>query len=178
MESAVAEEKLFDFLSALGISTETYQHTPVFTVEEAQAARSTVPGGMAGGHAKSLFIRDKKKRRALVMVHEDRRVDLTSLAQLIGLNRVSFGSKNSLMDMLGVIPGSVTPFSLVNAQVKDGAAPQMIVALDKKLMAEDPLWFHPLHNAATTAIAGRDLINFIKACGYAPLVIDLDSPGQ
>lgn len=173
MESAAAEKKLFGFLEALGIETETHRHIPVFTVEEAQAARDGA-GGMAGGHAKSLFIRDKKKRRALVMVHEDRRVDLKSLASKLEMGRVSFGSADSLKEMLGVIPGSVTPFALVNARTEAGTGTPMIVAIDKTLMDQVPLWFHPLHNAATTSIAPADLMRFIEACGYTPKIIDLD----
>lgn len=174
MESAASEAKLLAFLETLGIESTTHHHTPVFTVEEAQAARISAEGGMAGGHAKSLFIRDKKKRRALVMVDEDRRVDLKALAGKIGLGRVSFGSADSLKDMLGVIPGSVTPFALINAQVAEGEEPPMIIALDKALMQKAPLWFHPLHNAATTSIKPIDLTRFIKACGYSPITVDLD----
>jgi len=173
VESVAAEKKLFDFLSTLGIETQTRRHAPVFTVEEAQAARASAPDGMKGGHAKSLFIRDKKKRQALVMVSEDTRVDLKALAAKIGLGRVSFGSADSLKEMLGVIPGSVTPFALVNAQVNSGEEPPMIIALDTALMAESPLWFHPLHNAATTAISPEDLRAFIQACGYTPIDVDL-----
>jgi Ala-tRNA(Pro) deacylase len=172
VESHAAEAKLFSFLDELGIETTTVRHAPVFTVEEAQIARAST-GGMAGGHAKSLFIRDKKKRRALVMVEENTRVDLKSLAPKVALSRVSFGSSDSLKSMLGVIPGSVTPFALVNAQVAKGSDPTITVALDKNLMAKSPLWFHPLHNAATTAISPDDLRTFIQACGYEPIEVDL-----
>jgi len=174
MESATAEKKLFNFLRTLGIQTETYQHAPVFTVEEAKTHRKAFGDKMAGGHAKSLFIRDKKKQRALVMVDENRRVDLKALAGKVGLGRVSFGSENSLKTMLGVIPGSVTPFALVNAQVNGDEKPPLIIAIDEKLMAADKLWFHPLHNAATTAIFANDLLRFINACGYSPIIINLD----
>jgi len=178
IEEENAEAKLFAFLEALNIETQTHRHTPVFTVEEAQAARAGA-GGMPGGHAKSLFIRDKKKRHALVMVHEDRRVNLKALATKIGLGRVSFGSADSLREMLGVIPGSVTPFALVNAQASSAnGEPPMIVALDEKLMVENPLWFHPLHNAATTSVAPAGLIAFIEACGYKPLRVNLDEPQE
>ena len=178
MESTQAEDKLFTFLEALGIKTETHRHPPVFTVDEAQAIRTSMGKAMTGGHAKSLFLRDKKKRRALVVIDENRRLDLRSLAGKVGLSRVSFGSKNSLLEMLGVTPGSVTPFALVNALSQKGAEPTLIIALDKALLAQTPLWFHPLHNGATTAIKPNDLILFIKACGYTPLLIDLDPPNM
>lgn len=177
MESAEMEAKLFAFLDELGIQTETCRHAPVFTVEEAQAARKSAADGMAGGHAKSLFIRDKKKRRALVMVSEETRVNLKALAETLGLSRVSFGSADSLKNMLGVNPGSVTPFALVNARVRVGDEQPMIVALDKALMTKSPLWFHPLHNGATTSILPDDLRQFIAACGYSPVDVDLKDTG-
>ncbi|MFC4346730.1 prolyl-tRNA synthetase associated domain-containing protein [Kordiimonas lipolytica] len=174
MESPLSEDDLFAFLAGLGIETETYRHAPVFTVEEAQAERAHMPAG--GGHCKSLFVRDKKKRRALVMVDENRRVDLKALSGALSMGRLSFGSADSLMDMLGVIPGSVTPFALINARVEDGQEPPMLVALDAAMMAKSPLYYHPLHNAATTAISPDDLVRFIRACGYEPVTVDLDAP--
>ena len=173
-ESRESETQLFDFLDKIEISTKTYRHKPVFTVEEAQAAR-TEADGMPGGHCKSLFVRDKKKRRALVMVDENRRVDLNMLSSKLGMGRLSFGSANSLKEMLGVIPGSVTPFALVNLQVANGEEPPLTVALDKNMMTEELLNYHPLHNAATTAISPKDLLVFIRACGYEPIIVDLDS---
>lgn len=172
MESPKTEEELFSFLESLSIETETYRHSPVFTVEEAQAERAHMPKG--GGHSKNLFVRDKKKRRALVVVDEDRRVDLKALSEKLGMGRLSFGSADSLKSMLGVIPGSVTPFALINAQSGKGEEPTLLVALDKAMMAKSPLYYHPLHNAATTAITPDDLLRFIKACGYEPLIVDLD----
>ena len=177
MESADLENMLFGFLSTLDIQTTTHRHTPVFTVSEAQALRATSSIAMDGGHAKTLFLRDKRKQRALVVVDENRQTNLKLLAPKIGLGRVSFGTPDSLQSLLGVTPGSVTPFSLVNAQVPEGSAPPLVVALDKSLMAQTCLWFHPLHNAATTAIAPDDLMLFIKACGYEPLVINMNLPG-
>lgn len=171
MESAKTERELLDFLESLSINVQTYRHAPVFTVEEAKAHRADMPEG--GGHCKSLFVRDKKKRRALVIVDEDRRVDLKTLSAKIGLGRLSFGSADSLRSMLGVVPGSVTPFALINAQVKDDAPP-LVVVLDAAMMTESVLYYHPLHNGATTAITPKGLLRFIRACGYEPIIVDLD----
>ncbi|MEX0297508.1 MAG: prolyl-tRNA synthetase associated domain-containing protein [Kordiimonas sp.] len=175
-ESPDIEAPLFNFLDSHGIKVPTVRHASVFTVLEAQQERDTMPEPFkSGGHCKSLFVRDKKKRRALVMVDENRRVDLKALSGKIGLGRLSFGSADSLKEMLGVIPGSVTPFALINAQVKEGEEPPLVVALDKQMMQQASLNYHPLHNAATTAISPSDLIKFIRACGYEPLIVDLDS---
>ena len=178
MESPATEENLATFLDELGIRFKTYRHAPVFTVGEAQAARAGAEDGMPGGHAKNLFVRDKKKHRALVVVEENRTIDLKSVAELIGLGRPSFGSADSLMEYLGVTPGSVTPFALYNARVAEGEEPPMLVALDAELLQHDPVNFHPLHNAATTAISPGDLIHFIRACGYEPLIVDFSKTGQ
>lgn len=179
MESDKSEARLFDFLERLGIKTDTYRHAPVFTVEEAQEARVALGAGAEqGGHAKSLFIRDKKKRSALVVVDEDRRVNLKALGPKLDMGRLSFASPARLLDMLGVTPGSVTPFALVNQLVLEGAEPPLLIALDAALMKKTPLFFHPLHNAATTAIAPADLLRFIEACGYTPLLVDLDTEGS
>jgi len=176
MESPNTEANLLAFLDTLGVAQETFHHDPVFTVEEAQKVRGDMPESYrTGGHCKSLFVRDKKKQRALVMVDEGRRVDLKALSAALGMGRLSFGSADSLMAMLGVIPGSVTPFALINAQVADGQEPPMIVALDAAMMKKAPLHYHPLHNAATTAVAPADLVRFIEACGYTPQIVDLDS---
>ncbi|MCJ9428166.1 prolyl-tRNA synthetase associated domain-containing protein [Kordiimonas marina] len=171
MESPATEADLMAFLQDLGIETETVRHEPVFTVEEAQEHR----GELAGGHCKCLFVRDKKKRRALIVVDENRRVDLAGLAEQTGLGRLSFGSADSLKAMLGVVPGSVTPFALVNARVTDGGEPPLMVVLDAAMLGHALLHYHPLHNAATTAIAPDDLLRFIRACGYEPLIVDMDA---
>ncbi len=176
MESPKTEADLLAFLSQLGIPQETHHHSPVFTVEEAQQVRAAMPESYrTGGHCKSLFVRDKKKRRALVMVDENRRVDLKALSHVLDMGRLSFCSADSLMEMLGVIPGSVTPFALINAQETDGAVQPMTVALDAAMMRKNPLHFHPLHNGATTAVSPPDLVRFIEACGYTPRIVDLDS---
>ena len=170
-ESHTSEEALLAFLDELGIAHKTCRHAPVFTVEEAQAARIGAEGGMPGAHTKNLFVRDKKKRRALVTLEESRKVDLGSLADEIGLGRLSFGSAESLMDYLGVRPGSVTPFGLFNARVEEGGEPPLLFAIDRALLEADLVNIHPLHNAATTALSPAGLMTFVRACGYEPVVI-------
>lgn len=166
-----SEEDLFAFLEALEIETMTHRHPPVFTVEEAKQLRGELPGG----HAKSLLVRDKKGKMALVVAHEDRRLDLKALAGRLGMKRLSFASPERLEATLGVKPGSVTPFALINRREPDAQDQALTVALDAALMRCDRLNFHPLHNAATTTISCRDLLRFIAACGYEPIRVDFDS---
>lgn len=169
MESPALEAELFDFLDALGIAHTTYRHAPVYTVEEAQNERAAM---LSGGHSKNLFLRDKRKNYALIVAEENRKIDLKSLAETIGLGRPSFASAERLQAYLGVTPGSVTPFALLNAFTRRAPDhPNIHVVLDEALLAFDIIYFHPLHNSATTAIAPSDLISFIKACGFSPIIL-------
>lgn len=170
MESPASETELFAFLDKHQIAYETHRHDPVFTVEEAQAVRK----GMIGGHSKNLFVRDKKKQYALIIAGEDQPIDLKNLAGKIGLGRLSFANAERLAAYLGVTPGSVTPFALLNAHTRaEPGHPDIKVVLDTKLLDHDVVYFHPLHNAATTGISSQDLVKFVKACGFNPLITHL-----
>ena len=157
-------EQLFRRLDALDIAHQTVSHPPVFTVAEAAAARGHLPGG----HCKSLFLKDKKGGFWLVIMLEERRIDLNKLAVRLAAPRFSFGAAADLGALLGVRPGSVTPFALVN----DGAH-RVTPVLDREMLDHDPLNYHPLANDLTTAIAPADLLRFIAACGHQPRVVDL-----
>jgi Ala-tRNA(Pro) deacylase len=164
--SPLTPEQLFVRLEALGIAHRTYTHLPVFTVAESAALRGSLPGG----HCKSLFLKDRKGGLWLVVALEERRIDLKHLADRLGAPRFSFGSPELLHEVLGVAPGSVTPFALAN-----DTAHRVIVVLDKGMLENDPLNYHPLVNDRTTAIAPGDLLHFIQACGHRPRVVDLAS---
>jgi len=159
-------EDLFARLEALGIRTATTEHPPLFTVEESKALRGDLPGG----HCKSLFLKDKKGALWLVVVLEDRAVDLKRLRRRLGAKTLSFANADLLMAILGVTPGAVTPFGLIN-----DSAGRVQVVLDKAMLAEDPLNYHPLHNAATTALAPGDLVRFIEATGHRATILDFDA---
>ncbi len=157
------ESDLFARMQHLGIENTTHRHPPVFTVEE----NRLVHGQMPGGHCKSLFLKDKKDQLWLLVVLEDRPVDLKVLPKNIGSARLSFGKPDLLVEVLGVVPGSVTPFALINDTTQ-----RVRVVLDKEMLEHDLLNYHPLTNAATTAIAAADLVRFIRSCGHDPLILD------
>ena len=159
-------DELFLRLDALGIPHRTYSHPPVFTVAEATALRGSLPGG----HCKSLFLKDKKGGFWLAVMLEDRRIDLKRLASQLTAPRFSFGGAAGLYRVLGVRPGSVTPFALVN-DIEHLVTP----VLDAAMLDHDPLNYHPLANDRTTAVASADLLRFIAACGHVPRTIDLTS---
>ncbi|MCB1378637.1 MAG: prolyl-tRNA synthetase associated domain-containing protein [Alphaproteobacteria bacterium] len=155
-------EDLLSRLEALGIQTQTRDHPPVFTVEEARKLRGEIPGG----HCKNLFLKDDKGGLWLVVCLEDAQIDLKAAPAKIGSRRLSFGKPDLLMEALGVETGSVTPFAVIN-----DAACRVNVVLDAAMMAHDRLNFHPLRNDATTTIAARDLVTFIESCGHRPRIV-------
>jgi len=150
-------------LDRLGIRYGTVTHPPLFTVEQSRALRGKVPGG----HTKNLFLRDKKGNLFLVVALEDAAIELKGLHRLLGASgRFSFGSADLLREALGVEPGAVTPFSLMN-----DPAGRVTVVLDAAMMIHDLLNYHPLDNTMTTSIARDDLVKFLQATGHAPRVL-------
>lgn len=164
MTEPCSPSDLFGFLERLGIATETVHHPPVFTVEEAKRLRGKLPGS----HSKSLFLRNKKGRMWLVVAREDRTIDLRDLGERLEAGRLSFGSPDRLMRYLGVIPGAVTPFAIINDREH-----QVRVVLDREMMEEPPLNFHPLDNSMTTAIQPDDLLRFCSATGHQVRLLEL-----
>jgi Ala-tRNA(Pro) deacylase len=162
---AATPEDLSEFLMSLGIASSTVNHPPLFTVEESQALRGEIPGA----HTKNLFLKDRKGAIFLVVAREEAVIDLKRLHERIGASgRVSFGRPDLLAETLGVAPGAVTAFGLLNDQ-----PPRVHVVLDAALMAHDTVNCHPLVNTATTSLTSAGLLAFIRATGHEPLVIDL-----
>jgi len=160
----VTEEDLFARLSELGIETETVRHPAVFTVEESKALRGDLPGG----HTKNLFLKDKKGALWLVVALEDRPVDMKDLRRRIGSAQLSFGRPELLKEVLGIDPGSVTPFAVINDTEN-----RVNVVLDAEMMSFQALNFHPLTNTATTSVTPEGLAAFIRSCGHEPAVVAL-----
>ncbi len=165
----VTKDELFTRLIELGIETHTVEHKPLHTVAESRAARGDLPGG----HCKNLFLKDKKGALFLVVVLEDRDVPIQKLAKHIGARRLSFGRSELLIRVLGVEPGSVTPFALMNDRHR-----RLTVILDKEMLAQEILNYHPLRNDATTSIKSADLLRFIESCGHRPRVVDFAVVGE
>ncbi len=160
----VEAKQLLEYLRELGIETHTRQHPPAYTVEDAKELRGLIPGG----HTKNLFLKDKKGKLWLVVALEDAKVDLKRLPARIGSARLSFGKAELLEEVLGVKPGSVTPFALMND--REG---RVSVVLDARMMEHEVLNFHPLVNTATTTISREDFLKFLRATGHEPLIVDV-----
>lgn len=149
------------FLGAIGVAFRSHEHPAVFRVEEGLDIKAEMPGA----HTKNLFLKDKKGAMWLVVAAEDRLIDMKALRPILGSAALSFASADTLRRVLGVEPGAVTPFALVNDDEH-----RVRVVLDAGLMAHGTLNFHPLVNTATTTIAAGDLLRFIRACGHEPQV--------
>lgn len=156
-------QQLFARLDTLGIPHRSVEHAPVFTVEEAKSHRGVLPGH----HIKNLFLRNKKEEMWLVVALEDRAIDLKRLGEVLGAGRLSFGSPDRLRRVLGVEPGSVTPFAVVNDEAK-----QVRLVLDSGLREGGPVNAHPLTNTMTTPITLADLQRFFETTGHAPRWLD------
>ena len=158
------EAALYARFGELGISWKTHEHAPVFTVEEAAALYAQQPGG----HTKNLFLKDKKDGLWLVVARDDLSIDLNALSRQLGTPRFSFGSAELLIATLGIAPGSVTPFALMNDRARIVTA-----VLDEGMLALDPLNFHPLRNDRTTAVSAADLLTFVRAVSGEPVIATL-----
>ena len=144
-------------LQRLGIPYECYEHPPVFTAEEAE--RHWAP--IDGVRCKNLFLRNKKgHRHYLVILEISKRADLRQIVKFVGDDRLSFGSPERLMDTLGLTPGSVTPFGLIND--RDHA---VRVLIDEDLRGAPRLIFHPNINTASIVVSWTDVEKFLQTRG-------------
>lgn len=165
MNIKARQAALFARLDELGISTKTVAHEPAFTVEESKHLRGEIPGG----HCKSLFLKARKGQLYLLVAMEDTPINLKNLSPHIGEKGLSFAKEELLVDILGVTPGSVTPFALINDTSK-----QVKVLLDDRMLTQGLLNYHPLLNDASTSISPKDLQIFVKSCGHAPTILSFD----
>jgi len=157
------EPALYALLDELGIAYHTEEHRAVFTVEEGADVKARLPGG----HSKNLFLKDKAGDYVLVSALGSTAIKLNQLHKRIGTKRLSFGKPDALLELLGVVPGSVTVFSVLN----DTDAKVRLI-LDKALFDHETVWFHPMRNTASTRTAPQDLIKFAEATGHPPTLID------
>ena len=160
----LSPQQLFARLAELGIAHGTVEHEPVFTVEQAKQHRGVLPGH----HIKNLFLRNKKEEMWLVVALEDRAIDLRKLGEAMGAGRLSFGSPERLRTYLGVEPGSVTPFAVIN-----DTQHKVTLVLDSALKEGGPINAHPLVNTMTCPIDLPGLLRFFEATGHVPRWLDM-----
>jgi len=160
-------EALLARLEAARIAAETRHHPAVFTVAESKDLRGTLPGG----HTKNLFLRPAKGDGPFLLatLEESRQVSINALARMAEAGKVSMGSAEELMEVLGLTPGSVTPFGLVNAPPA-----RIRFVMDAGLMRHARIWVHPLVNTASTGLTPQDLLSFLAGLGHETRLLELN----
>lgn len=157
-------EALIGRLKTLGLPHTVHTHPAVFTVAESQKIDAEIPGA----HTRNMFLKDKKGALFLVTLRHDTMIDLKKLSDVLGAGRFSFGSPERLWDNLGVRPGSVTPFAIIN-----DTAHAVTLVLEEGMMAEDVVNFHPLVNTMTVGLHPNDFLKFLAAIKVTPRIVDL-----
>ena len=156
---------LLEYLNKSNIIFSEHKHEPLFTVEQSKKLR----GLIKGAHTKNLFLKDKKKKFFLLSCLEDKKIDLKKLKKIFEENNLSFASNLQLKDTLGLEPGSVSPFGLINDTYKITR-----FYLDKDILKKNCVNFHPLINNSTISLEVRSFIDFIKKINVELHLLDLE----
>jgi len=169
LRAPAAPADLFAFLGRIGAVHSTVQHPAVFTVEDGAALKAALPGG----HSKNLFLKDARGQLWLICALGETVIDLKRAPAAIGSARLSFAREDRLWDALGVRPGSVTVFALINDPQH-----KVRLVLDAALLAHDLIHFHPLTNTATTAVSPDGLHRFLRELDVQPAIVDFAALAQ
>ena len=157
---------LIAFLDELGVEHRTLDHPAVFRVGEGDEIKAALPGA----HTKNLFLKDAKDQLWLISAEGHTQIDLKRLPPVIGSGRLSFGNAALMEQTLGVTPGSVTAFGLIN-----DTQHRVRFVLDAVLADAEVVNFHPLTNTATTGIPREGFRKFLSALGVEPLIVDFEA---
>lgn len=160
------KQEFLAYLDTLGIAYDNHDHPAVFRVEEGEAIKQAIPGA----HTKNLFLKDAKGQLWLVSAEGHAAIDLKRLHNVIGSARLSFGNAQLMEETLGVTPGSVTAFALINDRERRAR-----FVLDRTLAEAERVNFHPLENTATTTVSAEGFRRFLAAIGVEPLVVDFEA---
>lgn len=151
-------DSLLSLLAQLSIPFQRFDHKAVFTCAESEGLGVTFPGA----HTKQLLMKGKRKKQyVLAIVMHDKRVDTKALAKEFGDQSMSFVSPEDLKRLLGVEPGSVTPFGLIYDK-----AHEITVIVDEDAWNVGQFCFHPLVNTATLVIDKAGFETFMKHTGH------------
>ena len=165
----ISSNQLLKQLDDWKIIYKHFTHEPLISVYESKLIQEKLFGNnKENGHIKNLYLRDKKKNNILFVAHQDAVIDLKLLAEKMNMGRLSFGSKERLMENLGVLPGAVSPFAMIN-----GVKNNVIIILDKKLKSYKRIFAHPLENNQTLEITFDQLEKFFKKIFVTTYWIDL-----
>ena len=157
-------EQLLQLLKYLGIDYSKHNHAAVLTVAEAKE-HDIHTGGV---HCKNMFLKDKKGKLFLYSCPADKQINMNILPKKIGCKRLSFADPSLMLDILNISPGAVSPFAIMN----DSHAVVKVV-LDKDIMGQEEINFHPLVNTATITVSSDDLIKFIEHVGNDYMIVEV-----
>ena len=145
-------KELIELLNNKNYNYDFHEHKPLFTVDDSKNLR----GQIKGLHSKNLFLKNKKGKFFLISCEEFTNINLKKISKSLGMGNVSFANENYLVNLLGVRPGSVTPFALLN-----DAENLVDFYLEDKLSSSNYINFHPLKNTATITIKSKDFVEFM-----------------
>lgn len=153
-----------DKLIELDIEYELVEHEPAITIELADKFIE----GVEGVRTKTLFLTNKKKRNFyLVIMDEFKRLDMKIFKEIVGEKQIKMASEDSLFEKMMLEPGVVSPFGLLNNKDKD-----IQVFLDREIVGEERMSFHPNTNEKTIFIKTEDLFKYLDDMGYSANIID------
>lgn len=162
----IFKDDLIRILNDNGFEYFLEEHVPLFTVEDSKSLR----GQIEGAHSKNLFLKDAKANFFLISIEESASIDLKKTMQQIQSKKLSFAKPEYLQDILGIEPGSVSPFALLNDTKK-----QVKFYLDRSFLDSETVNFHPLINTATVNISPQNLIELIEKYHNPVNYIDLEN---
>ena len=165
----ISSKQLLKQLDEWKIIYKHFTHKPLISVKESKLIQEKLFGNHnENGHIKNLYLRDKKKNNILFVTQQDAIIDLKLLAEKINMGRLSFGSHERLMENLGVLPGAVSPFAMIN-----GVKNNVTIFLDSNLKSYKNIFAHPLENNQTLEITFDQLEKFFKKIFVTTYWIDL-----
>jgi len=168
----MSPEDLHKRLDQLGLAYQNTHHVALKTVEDSKKVQDQfLSSAQGGGHIKNLYLRDRKKRNYLVVAEQDQKIDLKALSKTIGANNLSFGSPDRLMEHLGVLPGAVTPLSMII-----GVEKGVTLFMDETLRDRQTIYMHPMVNTQTTAMTPANLERFLQSLDCTYSWIDVRAP--
>ncbi|HEY9734366.1 MAG TPA: prolyl-tRNA synthetase associated domain-containing protein [Drouetiella sp.] len=162
----LTDEDLMRELSDLAIETVTLSHQPLMTVEDANTQRHN----LHGAHSKNLFLKDKFNKLWMITALDDTVIDLKAAAKQLGAHKFSFAKPSEMLEVLGITPGSVSPFALINDK-----EPRVTFVMEKRMLEHSHQNFHPLRNDRTVTIGTSDFLRFIKHINHEPLMLEIES---
>ena len=158
-------DKVKEYLNTIGIQFKIVEHEPAYTTEEADKYIE----GYDGVRTKTMFICNKKKTNYYMIIMDDsKRLDMNKFKEIVSEKQMKMASKEALKEKLGIEPGMVSPFGLLNNDEKD-----VKIYMDKEIIIEEIMTFHPNDNTKTLFITTKDLFKYLENIGYEINIIEL-----